>query len=272
MKPIFSSPSNISPKLPIIIGGFYRSGTSLVRRILDAHSQIHCGPEVKFFKDFYGDYLHDELRHVRFFETLPSLGITLDELLPIFGDAFIRSHEFAMQKSGKARWADKNPENVLYLERWRQLIPRGFFFVYVERNPLDALASLKEIGFQKTVPLNFSDKLQLYLKFHYAAQAYFDTFPKNCIRIRYEELVTNPEQVLASLFMILGERYEPSVLFDCFSNERGTGIEDPKVGQTRSIHCRNIGRWQVDLDDSELLLAKEILGVLPNSSDYWPQN
>ena len=37
---------------PIIIGGFYRSGTTLFRRLIDSHSRIHCGPEVKYFEDY----------------------------------------------------------------------------------------------------------------------------------------------------------------------------------------------------------------------------
>ena len=31
--------------LPIIVGGCFRSGTSLVRRLLNAHSRIFCGPD-----------------------------------------------------------------------------------------------------------------------------------------------------------------------------------------------------------------------------------
>ena len=83
--------------LPIIVGGFYRSGTSLLRRLLDSHSHIHCGPEVKFFKDFYGDYLEDGLAHVRLFSTGRSLGVAEEEMLTIFGSAFIALHERAAE-------------------------------------------------------------------------------------------------------------------------------------------------------------------------------
>ena len=44
---------------PIIVGGCHRSGTSLVRRLLNAHSRIYCGPEVKFFRDFFKDERDD---------------------------------------------------------------------------------------------------------------------------------------------------------------------------------------------------------------------
>ncbi len=58
---------------PVIIGGFYRSGTSLVRRLFDSHPNFYCGPEVKFFKDFYADYLSDPLAHVRYFSSVRSM-------------------------------------------------------------------------------------------------------------------------------------------------------------------------------------------------------
>jgi Sulfotransferase family len=42
----------VSDSRPIVVGGCYRSGTSLVRRLLDSHPRIHCGPEVKLFRDY----------------------------------------------------------------------------------------------------------------------------------------------------------------------------------------------------------------------------
>jgi len=72
---------------PIIIGGCHRSGTSLIRRILDSHSRIHCGPEVKFFRAFYEDCFDDPLRHLRFISSVRVL-LPEDDLLEILGQAF----------------------------------------------------------------------------------------------------------------------------------------------------------------------------------------
>lgn len=262
MKPITKDLRLVSCDLPIVVGGFYRSGTSLIRRLLDAHSRIHCGPEVKFFKDFYGDYQHDELRHVRLFDSLQSLGLNLDELLPLFGRAFVEAHELAARKAGKLRWADKNPENVLYLDQWRQILPGGFIFVHVVRNPMDALASLKEAGFPKAVPASFEGKVKLYLDFHSSAAAYVKAYPEQSLVVRYEELVFRPEENLEHLFKAIGENFEPGVLSSFFSPERGVGIEDPKVSLTRMVHSESVGRWRYDLDSSEKTLAQTILGPL----------
>ena len=235
-----------------------------MRRLLDSHSCIHCGPEVKFFKDFYGDYINDELRHVRLFSTLTSLGLNYDELLPIFGDAFIEAHKMAALKACKPRWADKNPENVLYLLHWKKLLPGGFLFIHVVRHPLDALASLKEFAFPKAVPADFEEKVRLYLDFHDKADSYINACPEFCIRIKYEDLVTKPEKVLKEICSFLGENYEPEVFSKFFSEHRVNGIEDPKIATTRSIHDISIGRWRKDLSHEEIIITKEVLG---NHSD-----
>ncbi|MDD3813707.1 MAG: sulfotransferase [Desulfocapsaceae bacterium] len=248
-------------EMPIIVGGFYRSGTSLIRRLLDAHSRIHCGPEVKFFKDLRGDYLNDPLAHVRLFSTLPSLGLEPDEIRDIFGRAFIEAHELAARKAGKARWADKNPENLLYLDQWQHLLPGGFVFVHVVRHPLDVLASLLEIGFAKAVPAIFEDKVKFLKTFVDEGLRYEKLYPETSFRIRYEELVTAPTATLKSLFNWLGEDFEAQVLNNFSHAERGRGIEDPKVVTTDRVHNRSVGRWQTDLTSEQIEIALAILGV-----------
>lgn len=245
---------------PIIVGGFYRSGTSLLRRLLDAHSRIHCGPEVKFFKDLRGDYLCDPLGHVRLFSTLPSLGLTPAEIEWIFGQAFVAAHELAASKAGKPRWADKNPENTLYLDAWRRLLPAGFAFVHVVRHPLDALASLLEIGFPKAVPESFEGKVGLLREFVLAGSRYESACPETSYRLHYEDLVANPDACLARLFAWLGEGHEPSVLDAFHLPARGSGIEDPKVAASPSVHGNSVGRWRSDLSEEQIAVARAILG------------
>jgi len=245
---------------PIIIGGFYRSGTSLVRRLLDSHSRIHCGPEVKFFKDFYGDYLQDDLHHVRLFRTLSTLGLGEEEMLSIFGRAFVESHELAARKAGKGRWADKNPENVLYLKQWAQLLPGGFVFLQIVRNPFDALASLKEIGFHKAVPAAFVDKVHLLKNFLDEGTLHTEQHPETSLTLCYEDIVRKPEATLESLFSWLGETFEPEVLERFSLPERGEGIEDPKVKMTQNVHDHSIGRWRQDLTPEEINAIRSILG------------
>ncbi len=232
---------------PIIVGGFYRSGTTLLRRIIDSHSNIHCPPEIKFFKDFYGDYLEDDLKHIRFFSTVRSFGLSEADLLKIFGKAFIKAHEVAANKCNKRRWADKNPENLLYLDEWYDLLNGKMFFIFICRNPLDAISSLVEIGFPKTVPQSFEEKVDMCYHFLRKALVFTNEHPDISYTIKYEDLIERPKVELINLCNFIGERFEEKVLTDFISDERGRGIEDPKIYSEKNIHQRSINRWHKDL-------------------------
>lgn len=254
-------------KYPIIIGGFYRSGTTLFRRLIDSHSRIHCGPEVKFFKDYFGDYIHDELAHVRFFSTARQLAAG-DDMFRIFGNAYIEVHRRAAGRHKKRRWADKNPENLLYLEHWHTLLDGRFFFVHLVRHPLDALASLIEIGFDKSVPRLFEDKVSMYEKYVTNALAYTRDHPARCFVIRYEDLVRKTEEVLVDFLKNIGETFESSMLRDYQQKARRTGIEDPKVLNRATIDDQSVGRWINELNDHQVRFATKKLAPLFTNFGY----
>lgn len=239
------------PKCPIIIGGFYRSGTTLLRRLINAHSRIHCPTEIKFFKDLSGDYPEDPLAHARFFSTIRSAGLEENDIRRIFGRAYLQSRDLATRKAGKRRWADKNPENVLYLDAWHKLLKGRFIFVHVVRNPLDALASLDEIGFPKAVPAEFVRRIELYRRFLEQAAAYQSLHSKRTRIVRYENLVARPEDTLREFLRSIGERFEPSMLETAFSGSERGGLEDPKAAAASGIYNTSVGRWRARLRAEE---------------------
>ncbi len=239
---------------PIIIGGCYRSGTSLLRRLLNSHSRIHCGPEVTFFRDFYGDYRHDPLKHLRFFTTIRHLEIEEERLLNLFGSVFLEAHIIAAQKQKKARWADKNPENVLYMRQWSFILKGQFYFVHCVRHPLDTLASLKEANFSLTVPQPYSEKIQVYRTFVEAGIAFEEIYPSQSFRLRYEDLVQSPRIWLNKLMNFTGEEFEEGIL-DFQTKKHQAGLEDPKIESSERIHEDSVGRGYKTLMDSEINLA-----------------
>jgi len=234
---------------PVIVGGCHRSGTSLLRRVLNAHSRIHCGPEVTFFRDLYGDYPADPLTHLRFFSTARTMASSSD-LLDIMGGGFIALHERAAARAGKVRWADKAPENVLYLGDWQRLLGDRWLFVHVVRNPLDTLASIKDVRFPLTIPPDLEGRIAFYLHYTRAGAAFGVSHPAQYHRVAYEDLVRSPESTLGSLMQWLDEALESSQLtFNDASHERG--LEDPNVASTTGIHSASVGRWTSVLTPEE---------------------
>lgn len=245
-----NTPQNPRNLWPIVIGGCHRSGTSLVRRMLNAHSRIFCGPEVKFFRDFYGAYKEDPIKHLRFTNTVRAI-LPEDQLLDILGKAFITVQQRAAEREGKARWADKDPSNVMYLNQWQQLLGNEWFMVHVVRNPLDTLASIKEVRFPLSLPPDLDGRIAFYQQHTQAGLDFGAAHPKRYYRVIYEDLVASPKSVMEKLMTWLGEQFEIEQLeFNKKPQHRG-GLEDPKVAKTATVHGGSVSRWASILDQEE---------------------
>jgi hypothetical protein len=257
---------------PIIIGGCHRSGTSLIRRILNAHPRIYCGPEVKFFRDFYGDYLVDDpVRHARFLTSARSI-LPEADVLEILGQAFIALHQRAAAQAGKPRWADKNPENVLYLTQWEKMLGEEWFFIHVVRNPLDTLASIMEADFKYAIPSDLDSRIEFYRSYSEAGLNYCQMHPERSYRMVYERLAASPWEEVERLMQWLGEKAETDQLaFNSFQHQ--SGLEDPKVGKTQKIHSESIHRWEKFFSTNETAIILGRTGSLWKKLDenhYYP--
>jgi Sulfotransferase family len=248
---------------PIVVGGCHRSGTSVVRRVLDAHSRIHCGPEIKFFRDFYGDYPDDPLRGFRFVQTARAV-LPDQNLLEIVGKAFVEVHEQAAHHAGKKRWADKAPENVLHTRDWESLLGDRWFLVHVVRNPLDTLASISEAGFPRTFPSALEDRIAFFRRYTEAGLEFASRRPHQYCRVVYEELVSSPQAVVADLMGRIGETFESRQLaWEEIVYQ--PGLEDPKIEQTDGVHGASVGRWP------NLLSPEEAQLVRAQTADLWAE-
>jgi Sulfotransferase family len=250
---------------PIIVGGCYRSGTSLVRRLLDSHPRIHCGPEVKFFRDFHDDYLdvEDPIAHLHFLSTARSL-LPEGDLLEILGAAFVEMHERAARVAGKARWADKVPENVIFLDEWQRLLGDDWVFLHVVRNPLDTLASIEEQGFPRSIPAALEDRIGLYLEYARAGLRFAEDNPDRYVRVLYEDLVGDPERGVRELMASLCESFHPGQLA-INSSPHQAGLEDPKAAKASEVHRESVGRWR------EMLTREEVDRIEQRVATVWSQ-
>lgn len=231
---------------PIFIIGAQRSGTSLLRRILDSHSHIASPPETKYLYP-----LTQILRDPKALAGLDSLGYDRAQVagaLAALGRSFLDGYAKAQ---GKARWAEKTPNYVDCLpELWELFGVTGARFVLIVRHGLDVAASLadpnrhypaidpylEEAGGDECVAagLFWADKTRKIVEFR---RLHADS----SFEIRYEVLTARPEEALRPLFAFLEEEWEPNVI-DYASFTHHAGFGDPDVKRRRKIEP-NSGRY-----------------------------
>jgi hypothetical protein len=216
---------------------------------------------VKFLRDFFDEYLEDPLRHLRYFQSARTL-IDESRLFEITGRSFVELHELAAQQAGKPRWADKNPENVIFTEAWRRLLGDRWLFIHVVRNPLDTLASIAEARFPRSIPAPLAERIELYRQYTIPGLRFADEHRERCHRLVYEQLAANPERVVSDLMEWLGEQPETGQLaFNALAHQQG--LEDPKIARTRTVHADSVDRWRPALSDAE---ARQVWAA---TADLW---
>jgi len=247
---------------PIIVGGSHRSGTSLLRRLLNGHPHIFCPPEIKFYKDLLGQQKDDPLAHVRLGCSMSALNLPTEIWLDEFGAALCRCYDIATLKSGKKRWADKNPENALNVKHWDRLLCGNMAFILVIRHPYDIIASIAETPMKKALPIDIAERAHHVLNYINSGLSFANEHQERCILVRYEHLVTKPKEVLNQLMLFLGEEYDDSMICSLLSTNHGEGLEDPKIQKHMNISTENIGRWKIDLTSEEVNVINPILSSI----------
>lgn len=242
----------------IVVLGVPRSGTTLLRRILDAHPRIACPPETYLLRAA-ARFLHeDRFAHGPRIGALVGLGYAgfeEEEVLArlrafVFG--FAQDHA---ARHGKARWAHKTAFDAFHVATIRRLVGGHVRFVCVQRHGLDVVASLQDLV-QKTG--GYAEELHAYVQRHAApleafAHAWVDTAgaiaelaaedPK-AMTVRYEDLTRDPEAVVRSILGFVGEPWDDELLARALGGAGEVGFGDWKTYGRATIDGSSVERWR----------------------------
>ena len=263
---------------PAFVLACYRSGTTLLRYLLDAHPRLACPPETKFIAGLqaFADY-PQALRG------LGSLGYSEEDVLREVRrviEAFLGGYA---ARAGKPRWIDKSPSYHRQVDFLEKVFAQEAQYVLMVRHPLDCIDSLGQLfPTERESAEAFSADLGQKVRDHGAGRAGWAKFwaevytrldglrqaaPERTYLLRYEELAADPGKTLPPLLRFLGEEYDPAMVTKAFTMEHTQGFQDPSIRKTDRVHEKSVGRsrrWSAE----ETAAAWEIVGPVAAKFGY----
>ena len=245
----------------IFIGGAGRSGTTLIRTMLDSHSRIHCGPERKMvnaISRLRAQWVNSNIH------TLLEAGITVD----ILDDACAAFIKTLMSKTsdGSPRIAEKTPPNLLHMTFLSKVFPRAQF-VHVIRDGRAVIASLLK---QDWLDANTGNKLaycedigeaaRYWVSMVQAVRAEARNSGARYHEVRYEDLITDPNGTVDEMLAFLGEPFEQQVLEYHKLNHNLPVTESSSHQVSRPLYTEALNRWRGEFTDEQLQVIESIAG------------
>jgi hypothetical protein len=249
---------------PIFLVGCQRSGTTMLRLVLDSHSRIACGPETRFLPALRRIVEADGERLERF-------GFDRADWLRRIREFFGGVHSDYAAARGKARWADKTPLYALHIDFVTEVFPDAQI-VHVIRDGRDVVVShRKRFGYWSAVKCVV--KWPRYIR---TARAFGAALPAERFHeLRYEDAVNDPDKTLRALFEFLGEEWEPAVLEYADAPHDVAGkytVEADKrraaAGTDAAIYSSRVGTYRKELDPFLRLLVSVFSGRMLRELGY----
>lgn len=256
---------NHSNNTPIFIGGAGRSGTTLLRVILDSHPNIACGPELKILPQISAWW---HACQTQFAPLLRNYEMTDSDVNAMFATMIQTILDKHRLRHGKQRSAEKSPNNVQAFFHLHTMFPQSPF-VQVIRDGRDVVASLLTMDWKtadgKPVPYTRDAvaAAQYWLHCVQSGRRFRDTLPadqKTYTEIRYEAMIGDPENTLRQLFDFLGEPWDARVL-DYHRQSRNLADESSAVQVSQPLYSSAVQRWQNDLTKQQQQQIKPVIGA-----------
>jgi hypothetical protein len=212
---------------PFVVG-VGRSGTTLLRLMLDAHSELAMPPETHFFQSLrdasgglrfgprqaldaivedehrrWQDFGLDQEQLLARFEAIPSFNAT---------DALRTFYALYAENQGKARWGDKTPDYIRKMPAIKRFLPEARF-IHVIRDGRDVSLSnnkrIAERGHRR--PLTAVRSADRWKTSILNARKHAPNL-SDYIEVRYEDLVSDTESVLRKVCEFAELDFEPGML------------------------------------------------------------
>ncbi|MGI8520702.1 MAG: sulfotransferase family protein [Actinomycetota bacterium] len=257
--------------------GSARSGTTLLRLMLNAHSEIAVPPESRFIVELYrpGETSVEELlsrlaRHPRY----EAWELPIDAVRAQIGgratapyneliEAVYRAYATARNKT---LWGDKTPRYVLDINLLAGLFG-GARFIHVVRDGRNVALSYADMPFGPKTVARAADRWQTRVRA--GIDACRTLPPARYTELFYERLVAEPEQELEKLCSFIGVSFQPTMLEygTLSSNEVQSRAEryNPHVTRKPTAGVRS---WEQQMPPFQVAVFEAVAGELLQEMGY----
>jgi protein-tyrosine sulfotransferase len=242
-----------------IILGCPRSGTTLLRRLLGAHPNISAPGETYILTSsarFLASDPSIDGMQVGVVNGLGFLGVEEEALLArlrAFAVEFLEEHA---AKSGKGRWLEKTAVDAFHVDAIERIFGDHANFICVTRHGLDVVCSMEEWcrksgAYPRELHVYIQQHSQPLIAFAHAWVAavnsildFAERHPQNTMTLRYEDLVSAPEEMTNKILGFIGEPVVPDLLETALSDPSPRGFSDWKTFSKDRIDASSIQRWR----------------------------
>jgi len=270
---------------PFFVLGAARSGTTLLRLMLNRHSRLAIPFESHFLRRIFAELPADRPLDPREAAHMAEVVVTeknfatwhldpgqvrlrLRRLAPaplaVLVDALYRME---IASSGKPRWGDKTP---LYYDCWQQLagLFPGSKLVHIVRDGRDVSRSLEKVGWHG--PTEYHRARYWRRRVEKAQAAARELGPGRNLIIRYEDLVLETRITLTAVCDFLGEAFEDRMLkFYEDARDHLSDIDGDVHGKLHRAPRRDdVGRWRREISWARQLEFEAIDGCCLRAMSY----
>ena len=212
--------------------GCPRSGTTLLRVLLDSHPQF-CAPDESLFLGDMAKIVGGYWGH------LETFGLSREEVIHNIRSFFLSFHHRFCEITGKPRWVEKTPLYEKHLEFINELFPASKI-IYMTRDGRDVAASHRENwgreGFFRAL---YQWPISIGMRERCRAVVGAGRF----LEIRYENLVSEPRRELEKLMEFLEAEWDNGML-ESHRKKHVTKISPGADRPMQPVTRKKVGSWK----------------------------
>jgi hypothetical protein len=270
-------PSVPEQPFPFVIGSG-RSGTTLLRVMLDAHEEMAIphesyfieqlarrrdrfrAPDGRFARAAFEQEIFSDARFIHWGLEPSLVRAELDAADELdLAEAIRCTYRAYASSQGAARYGDKTPSYSLAVQRLAALLPEAVF-IHLIRDARDVVRSYVRTSFGPRTLRGAAARWRLYVR---RARAQGLVLPRErYLEVRYEALVDDPSGELLRICELIGLEFQPAMLdytrgaaaTDAARHEAGvhTAVTRPPTADLRD--------WRRELEPRQIAAIEDVAG------------